>query len=58
MTAKELRKAGQLWPENLTADQLKLELIHHSYQPDIHPIALRMLRDEVARRMHLTSPND
>lgn len=46
--AARLRRAGLLWPENLTDEELSQELSSVSYKS--HPISAQMLQDEQKRR--------
>ena len=45
-----LRRTGQLWPENLTDDELIQEIHAHATNTVHHPISWRMLQTERARR--------
>lgn len=48
MTAKELREANKLWPQNLQASELEAEIA--STDAFASPISMRMLLDERQRR--------
>ncbi len=48
--ARALRKAQQLWPENLSNEELKRQLEESERHPDAYPITLPMLRTEAKRR--------
>lgn len=48
MSAKELRRAGLVWPEVLTAEELLQEFTE--VDSETNPISARMLRDEMKRR--------
>ncbi len=45
--ARRAREAGELWPENLTDDELRQEWL--ATGPE-NPISIRMLRSEIERR--------
>lgn len=51
--ATRLRKAGKLWPECLSDEELRRELHSHEANAKIHPISLPMLQEEMKRRGRL-----
>ena len=52
MTAKELREANKLWPQNLQASELEAEIA--ATDAFASPISMRMLLDERSRRACMT----
>lgn len=46
--AAMLRRTGQLWPENLTDDELMQAL--QTTRRDVSPLSMKMLLDEQMRR--------